>query len=280
MSILISKIGLGTVQFGTNYGISNTQGKTSLDEVEKIIQYAEKSKIQYLDTAYAYGDAEEVLGKFNLSAFKVISKYIPNQISLANQFLSSLTRLKITSFHGYLAHRPLDLILDDKKNWKILSRFKEEDKVKKIGASFNTVEELEEVLNHDISLDILQVPYNYFDSRFEDLLKQLKKENVEVHTRSAFLQGLFFCQPDNLSDFFNEIKPILSKLQQQDNLAQQLLHYVLEKDFIDIVNIGVNDVEQLKQNVEGLKRVNSNTLPQLGAAINEKMIMPSEWPKN
>ncbi|WP_121667578.1 aldo/keto reductase [Mesonia aquimarina] len=280
MSTLINKIGLGTVQFGTNYGISNTSGKTTLSEVEKIIQFAEISRIQYVDTAYAYGDAEEVLGKFNLSSFKVISKYIPNKTSLSDQFLSSLTRLNIPSFHGYLAHRPLDLIADEKKNWKTLLKFKEEGKVKKIGASFNTVEELEQVLKNNIALDIVQVPYNYFDTRFEKLLKQLKKENVEVHSRSAFLQGLFFCNPHTLSDYFNDIKPLLSRLQQQDDLAQQLLHYALEKQFIDVVNIGVNDVKQLRENVEGIKASKVNTLPKLETKLYEKIIMPSNWLKS
>ena len=280
MSTIISKIGLGTVQFGTNYGISNTSGKTTLSEVGKIIQYAEKSSIQYLDTAYAYGDAEEVLGRFNLSSFNVISKYIPNKTNLSDQFSHSLIRLNIPSFYGYLAHRPLDLIDNNKINWKTLLRFKEEGKVKKIGASFNTVEEIEQVLNHDIVLDIIQVPYNYFDTRFEKLIKKLKKENVEVHSRSAFLQGLFFCNPHTLSDYFNDIKPLLSKLQQQDDLAQQLLHYVLEKQFIDVVNIGVNDLKQLRENVEGIKASKLNTLPKLETKIHEKIIMPSNWPKS
>lgn len=279
MSTIISKIGLGTVQFGTNYGISNMSGKTTLSEVGKIIQYAEKVSIQYLDTAYAYGDAEEVLGRFNLSSFNVISKYIPNKTNLSDQFSHSLIRLNIASFYGYLAHRPLDLIDDNKINWKILLRFKEEGKVKKIGASFNTIEEIEQVLNHDIVPDIIQVPYNYFDTRFEKLLKKLKKENVEVHSRSAFLQGLFFCNPHTLSDYFNDIKPLLSKLQQQDDLAQQLLHYVLEKQFIDVVNIGVNDIKQLRENVEGIKASKVNTLPRLETKIPKKVIMPSNWPK-
>ena len=35
-----SKIGLGTVQFGLPYGISNREGQTPVDEVTKIINIA------------------------------------------------------------------------------------------------------------------------------------------------------------------------------------------------------------------------------------------------
>ena len=58
-----SRLLLGTVQFGLNYGIANTQGKPSFERVKAILRTALDNGITSLDTAAAYGDSEEVLGK-------------------------------------------------------------------------------------------------------------------------------------------------------------------------------------------------------------------------
>lgn len=49
----IDKIGIGTAQFGLNYGISNTQGKTSLTEAKDILELASLKGIKLIDTAPA-----------------------------------------------------------------------------------------------------------------------------------------------------------------------------------------------------------------------------------
>lgn len=277
---LNSKIGIGTVQFGVDYGISNTKGKTSEDQVKKILSFAKQNDIKVIDTASAYGNAESVLGENDLGNFKVISKFMPpsTKAGIAVQLEQSLQKLNLSSLYAYLAHRPTELI-NHPEQWEELTDLKKKGKIEKIGYSLNHTDELKQLLNVEMIPDLIQVPFNYFDNRFKDSMKELKKNGCEIHTRSTFLQGLFFCHPDTLSDYFNDIKPLLKRLQQQSDLAQRLLQYVLEQNFIDVVNIGVNDVEQLKQNVEGLEGDKKNTLPKLGTRISEKMIMPSEWPK-
>src|SRR5690606_17205348 len=139
MSTLLNKIGLGTVQFGTDYGISNHNGKTTVGEVEKTLRCAKKYGVHYLDTAYAYGDSEEVLGNFDLSSFRIVSKYIPkDDVLIEMQLERSLERLNVNYLYGYLAHRPLDLLVNNYKNLKLLESFKEKGLVEKIGASFNS----------------------------------------------------------------------------------------------------------------------------------------------
>ena len=70
------KLGLGTVQFGCNYGISNKNGQVTYEEINRILNYAKEVGIDTLDTASLYGNSEEVLGQFNLSEFKVVTKTI------------------------------------------------------------------------------------------------------------------------------------------------------------------------------------------------------------
>ena len=58
-----SKITLGTVQFGLDYGIANTDGKPSYEKARDIVATACENGITSFDTAAAYGDSEKVLGQ-------------------------------------------------------------------------------------------------------------------------------------------------------------------------------------------------------------------------
>ena len=57
----ISKFGLGTVQFGLDYGF--TKRKTQ-NEVNDILRTAFNNGITLIDTAREYGDSEDKIGNF------------------------------------------------------------------------------------------------------------------------------------------------------------------------------------------------------------------------
>lgn len=61
---LNNKIILGTVQFGMNYGVSNSAGKPEKEEVFQIFEQAAKAGVENLDTADTYGNASELIGDF------------------------------------------------------------------------------------------------------------------------------------------------------------------------------------------------------------------------
>ena len=60
----VEKLGLGTVQFGQAYGISNRRGQVSAEEAAAILTLAAEAGIRLLDTAANYGDAETVLDEY------------------------------------------------------------------------------------------------------------------------------------------------------------------------------------------------------------------------
>jgi len=275
---LSEKLGLGTVQFGLSYGISNNSGKTSEKEVQKILEFAGKNNIKTLDSASAYGDAEEVLGKCDIGGFKIVSKFLPASLGITvdAQLANSLRNLKTETLYGYLAHRPMDL-LDHPYVWEELQALKATGKVKKVGFSLNEPQEVENLLKNGFIPDLVQVPYNYFDRRFETVILNLKNKGCEIHTRSAFLQGLFFMNPDNLDDYYDSIKPYLIKLQKVDGLGGSLLNFVLQRPFIDKVIIGVENCLQLDQNMNEVKYASS--LPTLDLKISDNILIPSRWPQ-
>ena len=82
---------------------------------------------------------------------------------------------------------------------------------------------------------------------FENAIIELKEKGCEIHTRSTFLQGLFFMDPKKLESFFDDIKPILSQLQKIVPLNGSLLKFVLDKQFIEIISMRnkTNRLEQL-----------------------------------
>ena len=58
------KLALGSAQFGLAYGISNSHGKVSMNEVFRILTLAKSLGINTIDTASAYGNSEDVLGSY------------------------------------------------------------------------------------------------------------------------------------------------------------------------------------------------------------------------
>ncbi|MEX2601271.1 MAG: aldo/keto reductase [Balneolaceae bacterium] len=280
--ILISKIGLGTVQFGMPYGISNLRGQTSPEEAWSILEAASDAGIDLLDTASAYGTAEKVLGESGLTGFRVVSKYMPptDGAAIREQLEQSLDLLYLDRLYGYLAHRP-ETLMENPGQWEELLSLREERLVKKIGYSLNRPEELEQLLEEGFVPDLVQIPYNYFDRRFQPWFPLLKKQGCEIHVRSVFLQGLFFMHPEELGSHFDPVKPILLRLRKNiPGLAAALLGFALRQPMIDRVIVGVETVSQLQEHMEAASSIDSSRspLPKLRVELPEEILMPSLWP--
>jgi aryl-alcohol dehydrogenase-like predicted oxidoreductase len=210
-----NKIALGTAQFGMEYGINNQRGKIPEKEVFDILFEASSSGIDTLDTAYAYGDSEAVIGNFirkGRKNFKIVSKSPKCEIEeMENIFYSSIKQLGINAFYGYLIHS-FDHYRKFPEIWNILEKLKSNKKINKIGFSLYYPSELDYILENKLNIDIIQVPYSIFDQRFGPYFQELKIKGVEIHVRSVFLQGLVFKNPDALDNYFKKIKEKLVKL--------------------------------------------------------------------
>ena len=113
----MTKIALGTVQFGLDYGIANEVGQVKSAEVQQILFEAKKNKIDMLDTAIAYGTSEVVLGGAGIDGFRVVTKLpaLPTDQSDIGHWVRdhvnlSLKRLKQETLHALLLHRAQDLL--------------------------------------------------------------------------------------------------------------------------------------------------------------------------
>lgn len=279
-----SRLAIGTVQFGLDYGISNLSGKTRVEEVEKILNKAREYKINTLDTANAYGDSEQVIGKANSKDFNVVSKFPAKVITnedLRTSLQLSLHNLKTNCLYGYLAH-DADVLLKYPVLWKSLLELKKEKLVEKIGYSLYLPSQLEQLLSLNYTPDIVQVPYSFIDRRFEKYFTKLKSLGCEIHVRSVFLQGLFFLDPKQLQSFFDPIKPLLIELQHRfsDNkqMAGFLMNFVLSKPEVDKLVFGVNTEAQFVENIMNLELNPNNANINWNENVSEDILMPNKWP--
>lgn len=288
------KLGLGTVQFGTDYGISNMKGKTGRDEVAAILDFAKSAGIRTIDTAAGYGESEAVLGEAlqGGSWFNIVTKTpgfdrgpvsAEDAIEITRKFELSLSKLQKQSIYALLLHHGENLLAEGGKYlMDALISLKEKRLIKKIGVSVYSPLEIESILAK-YKIDIVQLPVNVFDQRFlrSGVLKALKQLEVEIHARSAFLQGLLLMDPKTLPEFFNSIVRHLEryhKLAAARNLSivSASLGFPLGLDEIDVVVCGVNNCHQIEELCASAYAVEPEFYEQF--AINDENILnPFRW---
>tara|TARA_A100001234_G_scaffold221019_1_gene235494 strand:- start:1722 stop:2588 length:867 start_codon:yes stop_codon:yes gene_type:complete len=284
------KIGIGTVQFGTNYGISNKFGQVDFDEQKKILKIAKESGINLLDTAIDYGNSEINLGKHGVNDFKVVTKLptIPKNLENVSKWiyenvLSSINKLGVNHLYGLLMHKSWQCLDYNGKVWSCLNDLKKDGLVKKIGVSIYSPKELENITKY-INLDIVQTPFNLIDRRIQDTgwLLSLNKMGVEIHVRSIFLQGLLLMKEENIPKKFNSWKDIWDKWfeWQKKNPSFSPAHCCLSfvnsvKEISNII-IGFNSLEQLEQIISFNNKKNKIEYPNI-TCVDESLIYPKNW---
>ena len=290
---MIEKIILGTVQLGLDYGINNPHGKPSLEEAFKILEAAFDNGIRTLDTAEAYGNSQEIIGKFQNEfpnkKFQIISKLASNAEIAPENFITHVAHnckvLNSDQLFGYMFHNYPSFKARDGLYDKLVLA-KKEGLVSKAGISLYGNNEIEDILNNYDGFDFIQIPFNLFDndSKRSVFLKEAKRKGIEVHTRSVFLQGLFF-KPK--SKILATLKPLITHLDTLESIknatsinTQTLaLQYVLQKKYIDRVLIGVETAKQLVDNINTCK--DEQAIPHhLIDAIDVKeieLLNPSNW---
>ena len=279
----MNKLTLGTVQFGLDYGISNIGGQMSLEEARKVLKLAKEYDIDTLDTASGYGNSEKVLGKIGVNDFQIITKTTSLQLGIDNvlqSFYQSLTDLNETSVDGLLIHN-----IGDTENKQFDTLYKELDKLKqdklinKIGFSTYTPDQVDFLLDN-FDFDLIQVPFNVFDTRLIDggQLQILRNKQIEIHARSIFLQGLLL-NFKQLGSYFSKWIVQFNNYQEivQDSelsLLEYALSFVLNTKEIDVTLVGVSNSSQL---TEIIKASNLNLDLKAYGIDDINLLNPSLW---
>ena len=260
---IMEKFVLGTAQLGLNYGITNIVGKPTKDQSIEIIKYAIENNIKQFDTAREYGESENLLShasNFNTTIITKLSKFSVNisQKEIVNHTINSIEKsclnLKINTIDILLLHSYEQY--KNKTIWKTLTELKKKNKINKLGVSVYTVSEAIDCLN-DSLVEHIQIPFNLLDNQWDniDFLNLInKRKNITIHVRSIFLQGILInnkqCWPKNVDSeiYINKIENLASKL----NLSkiELCISYVKSMTWINGIIIGVETLEQLKNNID------------------------------
>ena len=282
---LNSKLSLGTVQFGLDYGVTNQNGQVTIDTARNILNIAKQSNIRTLDTASLYGNSEQVLGEIGINDYQVITKttFLKDDVNeVIVNFYKSLERLNRDKVEGLLIHNIGDIENNQFDTlFSKLNELKKEGLIGKIGFSTYTPEQIDFLLN-TFDFDLIQVPFNVFDNRLivGGQLKRLKNKGIEVHARSVFLQGLLL-DFNSLGGYFSNWKKKFDDYQKivkdsELSLLEYALNFALNVEEIDRVLVGVNNQKQLTDIVKASqKKINNSLLP---FPINDlNLINPSLW---
>jgi len=288
----MSKIALGTVQFGIDYGVNSVDGQVKPEEVKKILGYARLKGIEFLDAAPAYGNSEKILGRMNVSNFKVVTKtrhfdsleINNNDVKLLNNdFNNSLKGLKQDRVYAVLVHNADDLLKPGaKKLFDQLQELKQAEKIVKIGVSVYDHSQLKSILDN-FDIDLVQLPFNILDRRMIDngMLSTLRSKGTEVHARSVFLQGLLLMSEQNRPDKFNRWSSLWRIWREwlNDNQITALeaaIRYAISMPEISKVLVGVDNVNQLKEIVTASSGVLPN-IPDEMFTNDIDLLNPSNW---
>jgi aryl-alcohol dehydrogenase-like predicted oxidoreductase len=264
----MSRLGLGTVQFGMPYGITNACGQVPADEVSRILALSQRAGIGTLDTAALYGESEAVLGGALAqagvgNAFRIVTKTAKigdwrserDAIgTLTQTFTRSLRALRQTSVYGLLAHDADDLLgPHGPALWAELSRLKASGAVRKIGASVYTGNQIDRLLGC-YDLDLIQLPINAVDRRLiaGGQLARLQARGVEIHARSVFLQGLLLARPEEIADHFEPLRESVAGLRAAFaklslTPLEGALAAVVQQREVDCILIGVTSIRELSE---------------------------------
>ena len=290
---LLSRLSLGTVQLGMEYGIANKSGKPSMQKSCDILSAAVENGVNCFDTALAYGDSEMVLGACLGQEAHVISKVSSKEFeNLESKVKASLKRLNRERLYGLLLHDSGIL-----KNWgqrerdKIL-KLKKNGMIKYFGLSIYEEEEFKRALEID-EITLIQVPFNLLDDRFIKYRweERAEKGNRLLFVRSIYLQGLIFLGSRNLPEHLKEAQPALERLEelakeQKMTLPELAMDYVKYMAANAVILFGAEDKDQVVENIETFDRlapVDHETIEEI-LSVAEKLgphiYNPSLWRKN
>lgn len=286
----MTRIALGTVQFGLKYGIANTAGQVPLPIIESMLNLAAAKGIDTLDTAISYGESESCLGKVGVDRFKVVTKLPAIPVECQNiadwintQVLESLARLGVKKIYGILLHQSGDILRSDGEAiYQALQILKSNGLVDKIGVSIYSPDDLEVIISR-FNIELVQAPLNLLDQRIatNGWLQRLKEKDIEIHTRSAFLQGLLLMPRSNISSKFMRWEKLWDQwhnwlIENSVTALQACLSFPLSFPEVDRVVIGVDSKDQLEQIIAAESIRMDYGFPEISCA-DVHLIHPSKW---
>lgn len=245
----MTRLGLGTVQFGQAYGISNTRGQVAPGDAATILARAAQAEIRILDTAANYGQSETVLAGLHTAPFRIVTKTIGVRSGVSAVVARARQSAETLRADTLLVHAAADL--EDGALWPALQALKAEGVFRNIGISAYIADD-PTALATRYRPDVMQLPFSLLDQRLlqNGMLAKLKSLGVEIHARSIFLQGLLFLDtlPEKLRPAAPQLAAIkMAILKAGTTPLVAALGFALSRPEIDVALVGVTTLSELEE---------------------------------
>jgi aryl-alcohol dehydrogenase-like predicted oxidoreductase len=197
-------LGCGLISIGREWGYKKSDIPAEKEAI-RFLQFAFKLGIRFFDTAPSYGASEQRFGKFLMT----LSDLQKKKIIVATKFGEHWDEGKNEAYtdHSYSAlikslnqsfarlgkidilqvHKTTPAVLRSKDLFKALEYAKKKG-VKKFGASVSDIESAEMVLNSNI-FSVIQLPFNRFNTQFEQIIKKAKNKKKFIIINRPFAMG-------------------------------------------------------------------------------------------
>ncbi len=293
---------LGTVQFGMDYGVFN-QPKKEPDYCIQCMDYAVQNGIHAIDTATAYGMAEEITGRFLAmktvprESLFVSTKFLPNLLDdcdekdyagiIRENLIKSLSVLHTDYVDAYYLHSSRYAF-----NSAILAALEDIQKeglVKRAGVSVYYPEEAAACFDSPY-VHYVQAPYSIFDHRMKEngIFEKASAASCKIDVRTVFIKGLIRLKEDEVPEHLSKAKPILRKL---DEICRETgysrielaMGYVKREKAIAHLVFGIRTLEQLKEDIVSFqKQIPEEIYLEVDrefSGIDADIVVPSLWVK-
>ncbi len=293
---------LGTVQFGMDYGIFN-QPKKDIGYCINCLDYATQNGINAIDTATAYGIAEQITGEFLAKRtiprqkLFVSTKLLPNSLDdvppenlekeIRKKLEESLKNLHLDYVDAYMLHSAKYAFREDILH--ALTSVQKAGLAKKVGVSvYETDEAMACFKNEDVNF--IQVPYSLLDHRMKKhgIFDKSNMGNCQVDVRTVFVKGLVKMNAEDIPPYLEKAVPVIRRL---DKICKETgysrielaINYIKREDSVTHLVFGVRDMEQLKENI----RIFNNSIPadifdvidKEFSGVDPEIVIPSLWKK-
>lgn len=297
----ISRMMLGTVQFGVAYGIANRVGKPAYQDVVTMVAEAIEGGVNAFDTAAAYGDSEVVLGRAlrelnALDRVLVVTKVraLPSACATDPALAERLIRESVEQSRSRLGLDCLPLVLfhreADARHLPVLSHLRSEGLLRDIGVSAGNDPGPAAALIADEAVSALQVPANLLDRRHarSGIFDACARNEMAVFVRSVYLQGLLLMNESTIPVALQAVTPVLRRLKRLASeagltMAALAVRYMLAQPGVTSLLTGVETRQQLRENLRLFSL--APLAPDLIAAVDAlvpdlpaDLLTPSTWP--
>lgn len=278
----VSVVGVGTWQFGGEWGKSYTQ-----DEVDRILGTAKEMGINLIDTAECYGDhlSESFIGKSiqrERQDWIIATKFghqfhghmnrtnhwSPEEVQ--KQLEDSLRALRTDYIDIYQFHSGSDASFDQDDLWTMLDKQVQAGKIRHLGISIGDNDNLHQTESATkVKADVIQVVYNRLDRKPEErVFPSCQRQDLGVLARVPLASGLLsgkyrpgvVFQQNDVRNRLQKVE-LTKKLQMVEEIrrkevpegvemAQWALAWCLKHPAVTCVIPGCKDVEQVMSNAK------------------------------